>query len=86
MFINFYHITEDSSINSFRTADGYANSDALGLIEDIIEGRSGSCPLDGAKDAMEDGECLAELCEKHGDNTVQNVVEGLHFLIECHEA
>ena len=86
MFINFYNTTQDVSINSYRTARGYANSDVLGLIEDIIEGRRGSCPLDGAKDALEDGECLADLREKHGDDTVQNVVERLHAMIECHES
>lgn len=85
MFIN-YNPNTGYSVSHFRDPKGYYNSDILGLIEDIIFGGAGSCPLDGAKDALEDGAALAGLCEEYGDEVVQLVVEELYFLTESHEA
>ena len=54
MFIN-YCPTYGVSINTYRSPRGYANSDVIGLADDILGYQPGSCPLEGAKDALEDG-------------------------------
>lgn len=53
-FINFAPMT-GVSINTFRKPEGYANDDVRGLVEDIRANRAGTCDLDGAKAALEDG-------------------------------
>lgn len=51
-FINF-DTTTGLSINTYRSPNGYANSDVIGLVEDIVAGSSGNCPLDGALEILE---------------------------------
>ena len=67
------------SINSFRKASGYANSDVVGLVDDIIAERAGSCPLEGAKEALEDGAAW------QGSDATPELLEQLHALICEHE-
>lgn len=74
MFIN-YNVNTGISINTYRHASGYANSDVTGLIDDILAGRHGNCPLDGAKDALEDGALW------QGSNATQEILEEIHAAI-----
>lgn len=67
------------SINSYAKANGYYNSDVSGLVEDIIAERAGSCPLEGAKSALEDGSVWA------GTDVAAELLEQLHALICEHE-
>jgi hypothetical protein len=53
-FINF-NVNTGISIDTYRGASGYANSDVAGLVDDIVNGVDGNCPLEGAKEALEDG-------------------------------
>jgi hypothetical protein len=50
-----YSISLGADINTYRSPRGYANSDVIGLADDILGYQPGSCPLKGAKDALEDG-------------------------------
>lgn len=53
LFIN-YDVNNGVTINAFRN-QGYFNEDVLGLVEDIVQERSGCCELAGAEDAINDG-------------------------------
>lgn len=53
-FINFDPMT-GVSINTFRKPEGSMNDDVRGLVEDIRANCAGTCDLDGAKAALEDG-------------------------------
>lgn len=75
-FINYSPVT-GLSISTFRSAEGYANGDVIGLVEDIHAGRPGNCPLDGALDAIEDGALWQD--------ADQETLEELHALIANHE-
>lgn len=61
------------SINTFRKPEGYANNDVRGLVEDIRAERQGTCDLDGAEAALEDGSLWSD-----GD---QEALELLHNAI-----
>ena len=74
MFIN-YDVSRGLSINTYRHASGYANSDVGGLVEDISQGHNSSCPLSGALDALQDGAAWA------GTNATTELLEELHNLI-----
>lgn len=74
MFIN-YNVNTGISINTYRQASGYANSDVNGLVDDILAGRDGSCPLDGAKDALEDGYLWA------GTDATPEILEEIHSAV-----
>jgi hypothetical protein len=76
MFIN-YSTQTGLSINTFRTPSGYANSDIIGLVDDICAGKDSCCPLDGSKAALEDGSLWAECPDE--------TLEDLHALICEHE-
>ena len=75
MFIN-YDVNAGFSINTYRKPNGYANADVIGLIDDIVSGTCGNCPMDGALDALEDGELWVD------GNANQEVIEELHALIK----
>ena len=51
---------------------GLFNDHVCGLVEDMIAERSGSCPLDGALEALEDGAAWA------GTNATEEILEMLH--------
>ena len=78
MFINNCPTT-GITINSFRKARGYANSDVVGLVDDILNGRPGCCPLEAAKDALEDGSLWDD------DDHTKEATSLIHTLICQHE-
>lgn len=51
-FIN-YDVNRGISIDTSRNAYGYFNFDVGGLVDDIINGYSSCCDLDGALDMLE---------------------------------
>lgn len=53
-FINFTPMA-GVSIDTYRKPEGSVNDDVRGLVEDIRANRAGTCDLDGAKAALEDG-------------------------------
>jgi len=78
MFINFTSAT-GVHVLSYRRAETCSNLDVTGLIEDIRAHRSASCPLAGARAALEDGslwtdedqfaiELVYAAITDHGDN------------------
>ena len=71
-FINYNPMT-GFSINTFREPNGYCNEDVLGLVEDVQNGASSCCMLDGAKDALEDGSLWTD--------EQQEIVESIHSVI-----
>lgn len=73
-FIN-YSVNSGVSINTFRQAGGHANEDITGLVDDMMTGRDGCCPLDGSKAALEDGSLW------QGSDATQEVLEQLHSAI-----
>jgi hypothetical protein len=73
-FINF-DVNTGISINSYRQAVGYFNDSVEGLVDDIVNGDCGCCPLDGAKHALEDGELWA------GSDATAEILEELHAAI-----
>lgn len=75
-FIN-YSPDTGLSISTFRGAEGYANGDITGLVEDIRAGRPGNCPLDGALDALEDGSTWSD--------EDQSIIEEIHASVREHE-
>lgn len=81
-FINYNASSDHISIDSFRNPDGYANSDIGGLAENLKDGLPGNVPLDGALDALEDGEFLSKLDDSNGKwGTLKEAVEALHEAI-----
>lgn len=76
-FIN-YDPNTGISINTYRQTNGYANDDVVELVADIVAGRPGCCPLEGAKDALEDGSLW--------NDKDQEAIEAIHNLIQEHEA
>lgn len=78
MFIN-YNVNSGISINTFRNPNGYANSDVTGLVDDIAAERDGCCPLEGAKEALEDGTLW------QGSNATPEILEALHTAITEYE-
>ena len=54
---------------------GLTNDCVAGLVEDMVSGRSGNCPLDGALDALEDGAAWA------GTNATEEILEMLHDVV-----
>jgi hypothetical protein len=68
-FINYRPLT-GLFITTYRQPYGYMNEDVIGLAEDIASRRTGCCPLEGAKGALEDGSLLA--------NIDQEIVEELY--------
>lgn len=75
-FINYNPLT-GFSINSFRETGGWCNADVLGLVEDVQNGASGFCMLEGAKDALEDGSLWTD--------EQQEIVESIHNVITENE-
>lgn len=72
-FIN-YRPLMGVDISQHRAPIGYHNDDIIGLIEDAINGHPGSCPLEGAQEAINDGslwsdrgalEMIAEAIREH---------------------
>ena len=76
-FIN-YRPEIGFSVNGWRVPGGYFNDDVLGLVDDVLGECAGSCPLDGAKDALEDGSLWAD--------GMENILESLHYAIAPFEA
>ena len=68
MFINF-DVDTGLSINTYRNL-GWANGDVLGLVDDILNGHNGNCPLDGARDALEDS-----------SNATPELLEEIHAIV-----
>lgn len=79
MFIN-YDANKGLSINPYRAPDGYANGDVGGLVDDIMAERTGCCPLEGAKNALEDGALW------NGSDATPEVLEEIHNAICEYEA
>ena len=79
MFIN-YDENTGLSINTYRHPGGYANSDVAGLVDDILAGHTGCCPLEGAIAVLEDGGMWA------GSNATPALLEELHLLATEYEA
>jgi hypothetical protein len=75
-FINYNPMT-GFSINTFRDSDGYYNDDVLGLVEDVQNGASSCCMVEGAKDALEDGSLWTD--------AQQEIVESIHNAIVDNE-
>jgi hypothetical protein len=73
-FINFDANT-GVSINNFLQPNGYASSDVIGLVYDILHNNNGCCPLDGSKAALENGALW------QGSDATQDVIEQLHSAI-----
>lgn len=73
-FINF-DVTTGLSINTYRNPNGYANSDVIGLVEDMVAGISGSCPLDGALEILESDDWA-------GTNATPELLEDIVALIK----
>ena len=82
MYINFFPGTtrEARSLSTSGEA-AYGAQDITGLVDSMIVGCTGSVHLDGVKDALEDGSIWGNLCEKHGEEAVQAVLEELHDLV-----
>ena len=74
MFIN-YSVNTGLSVNTYRAPQGWANGDICGLVDDIVSGRDGSCPLEGTLAALEDGGLW------QGSNATQEILEEIHELI-----
>lgn len=74
MFIN-YNVNTGIRINIHRQVEGVANSYVTGLVDDILAERNGCCPLDGAKDALEDGSLWA------GSDATPEILEEIHSAI-----
>lgn len=51
---------------------GLFNECVIGLVEDMVNDRSGSCPLEGSLEALEDGAAWA------GTNATEEILEMLH--------
>ena len=78
LFIN-YSVNTGLSINAYRGANGYANSDVSGLVEDIIADRNGNCPVDGALEMLESDEWS-------GTNATPELLDELAMLIKNYAA
>lgn len=74
MFIN-YNVNTGISITTHRQVLGVANSYVTGLVDDILAERNGCCPLDGAKDALEDGTLWT------GSDATPEILEEIHSAI-----
>lgn len=79
LFINF-DVTTGLKISTFRHPSGYANSDVVGLVEDMVAERNGCCPLEGALEALEDGAAWA------GSNATAEILEQIVDCIHQDEA
>jgi len=79
LFINFSPLA-GYSVNTYRNPNGYANNDVLGFVDDVFNGVDSSCPLEGAREALEDGSLWA------GQGHMQETIEGVHdFLVRAQE-
>ena len=76
-FIN-YDPATGVAINTYRQPNGYANDDVVELVDDMVAGRPGNCPLEGAKDALEDGSLW--------NDEDEHIINQIHNLIQEHEA
>lgn len=74
-FINYSAQNDHYSIDTFRATGASYNDDVVGLIEDVKAGHSSCCPLDGTKDALEDGSVWA------GTGATEEDLEYLHARI-----
>lgn len=73
MFIN-YSVNKGITINAYRN-NGVMNDDVTYLAYDILAGRDGSCSLEGAKDALEDGTMW------QGSAVTTEILEDIHSAI-----
>lgn len=78
-FIN-YNVNTGINIATYRQPTGYANSDVGGLVDDILAGRDGCCPLEGAKDTLEDGYYW------QGSDATPEILSEIHDAISAWEA
>jgi len=78
MFIN-YDVNRGLSINSYRHPSATMSKDVAELVDDIIADQNGCCPLEGAKDALEDGSVW------QGSDATHELLEELHALIRNYE-
>lgn len=76
LFIN-YNPTVGLSINTYRNSF-YYSPDIRDLVDDILREDIGCCELEGALDALEDGDCW------EGIDVTQGLLEELHCLITTH--
>jgi len=75
-FINFHRIT-GLSLSQTRDAE-YLQADVTGLVDNMMDGHDGCCPLEGAKDALEDGSLWKD---EH-----QESLEAIHALLSTSRA
>lgn len=71
-FIN-YHPVTGVSINTYREPGGYFNDDVCGLVSDMVSEQPGCCPLEGSREALEDGGLW--------EDYEQAIIEHLHGFI-----
>lgn len=74
-FINYNAQTDHVSINTFRESGGFFRDDIKDLVYDVEIGHSSSCDLEGAKDALQDGEIWK------GSIVKQETLEVIHAAI-----
>ena len=81
LFLNYSAHTATVTVNTYRN-NGYFNEDVAGLVEDIAAGVHSCCNLEGALEAVRDGEAWAgskatteilemidaAICEFHDNN------------------
>lgn len=77
MYIN-YDPNQGISISTFHQPEGYYNSDVSGLIDDMVAGKPGCCPLKGSLDALQDGSIWPN------SDAAQSALEELHSAIIAH--
>lgn len=80
-YINFFPGNVDASREiSIGVNAVYAVEDVIDLADAMIRGLTCSAPVEGAKDALEDGSIWGDLCEQHGE-AVEEVLGELHDLL-----
>jgi hypothetical protein len=80
-YINFFPGNVDASRKISIGANAvYAVEDVIDLVDAIIRGFTCSAPVEGAKDALEDGSIWGDFCHLHGE-VVEEVLEELHDLL-----
>lgn len=79
MFVN-YSVVTGVSVNPYRN-NGYANSDVGGLVDDMVNGVDGNCPLEGTMEALMDGEYW-----QNSNATAEILEEVFEAIIKYHES
>lgn len=80
-YINFFPGNVDAARElSIAANPDYAVEDVIDMAEAMIRGFACSAPVEGAKDALEDGSIWGDLCKQHGE-AVEEVLGELHVLL-----